>query len=43
MTNERYQELCDLALGRYLEKLDLDICAWLTDAEIEEFKTLSKE
>ena len=39
---ERYEELYDKARNRCLDKIDWDVCDWLTDAEAEEFVELSK-
>lgn len=37
---ERYNELYDLAISRYLDKTDWDISEWLSDADYKEFQSL---
>lgn len=36
---ERYNELYDQAVSRYLDKTDFDISEWLSDEEYKEFQS----
>jgi len=40
---ERYEELYQEAVGRYLNKIDWDITDWLDDDEVTEYAKLHKE